>query len=86
MSVHRYELPATRAGGRPRVRWHRHRLAECHECDGTGLRDGRWCEYCDGRGYLRPEFCEVCGEPMGNDRRKWKRAQRKVWDDDVVRP
>jgi hypothetical protein len=59
---------------------HTHRLARCHECD-DGLRrylDG-WpiCDSCEGRGYVRPERCEVCGEPMGNQRRKWKRERRK---------
>lgn len=57
---------------------HVHRLLDCTECDREG------CNYCNGRGYY--EICSVCREPMGNLRRKWKRAGRpRPWSGWLMR-
>lgn len=54
---------------------HRHELLYCPDClSGPGELNG--CSYCDGRGYY--EFCRICNEPMGNERRRWKRAGSPV--------
>jgi hypothetical protein len=46
----------------------KHVLLRCYDCEDQG-----WCQgdSCPGNGYF--ECCMFCGEPMGNERRKWKR-------------